>query len=80
MFYLLFLLKSFQLISIMKCDKVKVEYFFIILYIISLNNMEAFKPKWINSDYIYYGLNSLRLEDIHIQHHKNDKILYSISK
>ena len=29
-------------------------------------NLEASEPKWINSDYIWYGFNSLRLWGLHL--------------
>ena len=32
------------------------------------SNLEAFEPKWVNPDDIWYGVNSLRLGGLHLFH------------
>ena len=37
----------------------------------SLQKLEAFKPQWVKSNYIWYGVNSIRIEgleciDVHL--------------
>ena len=42
------------------------ERIYFLLEILSLTKLETSKPKWVNTDYIQYGVSSLRLVELHI--------------
>ena len=42
--------------------------------------MEAFETKWINFDYILYGVNSLRIEGLHLDVPVRQTIFENVNK